>query len=421
MAQTVAVVSGTLSAAAAGTADFTSSGFGTPAAAIILCSNANTTSNPDTSGILSAGVWDGTNVRAAAFRSMDGSATSRAYRHSSDSEAVIIGNASSATSSDRWADYTISNITDGIRLTLDTDNTALSRHCVVILLAGVSAKVDDFQVNSSVDTAATSPSIGFAPTALVALSIGNGNAAPDADADHCIWSIGVAEKSADAQFATLFSSVNNVGTTVVSSYVASDRITGQLHNNSLSWAGEVTSWGADTFDITTRTGGGGADLVMFLALGGDASVQVGQLTTLTSTGNDAVSTSIAPDAVMIAATLADTLDNVESAANEGECVSIGAAEGTTEYAFSVVDGDNLGTTNNQSKYTAGNIIDVDYESSGFNDLIDASVDSMNASNFTLNYSAVAGSARYGWWMAFGNTGGSIIPQVMHHRKIMGVS
>src|SRR5687768_881880 len=144
MAQTVAVVRNTLTATGGGTTDFTSTGFGTPTAAIIIFCNANATNNPQDSGIIGVGFWDATNQRTVSVRCNDNGATATTARTSDDALAIRIEGTDGTNN-----DYTVANTTDGIRLTMTVDNTSLARFATVILLKGVSAQVGTFTPNAT--------------------------------------------------------------------------------------------------------------------------------------------------------------------------------------------------------------------------------------------------------------------------------
>ena len=133
------VATGTLSASAAGTADFTVSGFGTVAGAIVYINGSTAASNPNSSpspGWLSTGYFDGTNQIARLIAGDDGnSTTTDTWKYSwSDKIGGYTNNAGTAQ-----AVYSISKIADGVRITTDTaDGTAYNCMVVLIPATGVS-------------------------------------------------------------------------------------------------------------------------------------------------------------------------------------------------------------------------------------------------------------------------------------------
>ena len=126
------VATGTLSASGSGTADFTVSGFGTVAGAIVYINSSTAAANPQTSpspGWLSTGYYDGTNQIARVFAGADNVTTTDTWKYSwSDKIGGYTNNAGTVQ-----AAYSISKITDGVRITTDTtDSTAYN--CMVILI-----------------------------------------------------------------------------------------------------------------------------------------------------------------------------------------------------------------------------------------------------------------------------------------------
>jgi hypothetical protein len=413
VAQSVAVVRGNLPSAA-GSVNLTSSGLGTVNAAIIIACDANTTNNPQAPARMSIGLWDGTNQRACAFTNVDNSGTSRTFRHSDDGLGVILPTDQTTAAA---CTYSVSATTDGITLTLVTDNTGVERYVTAILLSGVTAKIVDVDGTTSGGTT-ESASLGFAPTAAVVASIGNaGTSGNDVTAFAGIMSFGAALKSTGDNYCTFWGETNDADTSTQAQKFANNRVAGQVYNDTYTWGGEITTWGADTLTMTTRDGNSSGDRVFILALGGDVSLDLGELTTITSTGTDDVTTTVDPDAVLISAQSA-TSTTIETGA-DADGWSIGMSDGTNDYSHNMTTGDGLGTSNAQSVAQSDRLIDVDYESAGFNALVDASMDSLGTAKFTLNYSAVSGTARKGWWLAFGPAtggGGTAVPVFAHHYR-----
>jgi hypothetical protein len=390
MAQKAAVVRATLGSTLNATTDFTSSGFGTVAAAIIIACNANSTNNPENNIVFHVGFWDGTNQRASLITAVDASGTTATSRMSDDSYAVV------STGPSGW---TASAITDGIRLTLNPDATSISRYCTVILLGGISAKVLTFTPNATQNSTQASVSLGFAPKLVFFTSIGNTTADTASGTIEAQLSFGFAADDATHRMVA-FSSKHNAADEDATLQYSETRAVGQVSSGSLVWSGEVTTFGADTFTMTTRDGGTSSDVTFALALGGaDLSFDTGTLTTLTSTGTDVIATGIAPDAVLaMLSTAASTTIASDSTANG---FTAGLADDTNEYSHSVFVEDGAATTNAESVATATNFIDLDSSSGGARtDLVTGTV-ALDADSFDVTYSAVSGTARKGWWVAFG--------------------
>lgn len=394
MAQSVAVVRNTLSATASGTTDFTKSGFGTPAAAIIFVCQANTTNNPQDTAEVSIGFWDGTNQSCCMLQDLDNQANSLALRTSDDSYGAIVADSSSRSL------YSVSAITDGIRLTLDTDNTTLERYCTVLLIGGVSAKVTNVTAAASSGGTVTSSSLGFAPKLVFFTGIGG--TAVDTSTSTGLLSFGVAgDQSGIVQrvlgWGMSFAAANE---SAFQRYSET-----RCFSRAAVWTAECTALGADDFTLTTRDGASSSGIIFALALGGaDLSFDLGTLTSPTSAGNDVNSTDITPAAVLLnLGTAIGTSEYTDSNANG---FMIGLADANGQYSHSAFVEDNAATMNTGSVASASAIVDLDTSSGGARaDMLDATV-TLNASDFTLTYSAVDATARKGWWVAFGAAGGT---------------
>ena len=128
------VATGTLSASASGTADFTVSGFGTVAGAIVHINSSTGASNPNTSpspNFFSIGYYDGTNQISKSEHSTDNeSTTTEAWKYMMSDK---IGHYVENSAGTPQAEWSVSKITNGVRITTDvTDGT--SYNCMVILI-----------------------------------------------------------------------------------------------------------------------------------------------------------------------------------------------------------------------------------------------------------------------------------------------
>ena len=395
MAQAVKVVNGTLSATSGGTTDFTSSGFGTPSAAIILWCNANTTNNPQNDAEIGVGFWDGTNQRCVAARSTDNVATSATARGSDDSYGVISGPTQTA--------YTVSSVTDGIRLTLSVDGTALQRYCTVILLIGISASAISITTNTTQNSATTVSGLAFAPELVFFGCIGAGSADIAISTTTAVLSFGFAEIGGVHRMSA-WGSQTAQADEVSNILYSESRCVAQITANATTWTGEVTSWNSDGFALTTRDGSSGADVCFALALGGaDLSYDVGTLTTATATGVQTNATDVTPQGLLVALTTSpDTSLQTTSTGADG--IIFGAADASASHSHSLVVSDGAGTTDTKSYYggpfndflelgSVGNFI--------ANLLVNTDPAVLNTNDFQLDYLTVSATARKGWWVAFG--------------------
>lgn len=393
MVQKTAIVRQLLTATGADFTDFTVPGFGTPTAAIFVVCAAGAV-NPQANSQIAIGFWDGTNQRGIGAYSQDNVANAICVRCASGIKAIV-GAASSAS---LQYGYQASAITDGVRLTMVDDATGLQRHCTCILISGVNAKVITFTPNTTLAGTANSGSIGFTPKLI--LTAGIGHSAGGQFADFSSWAFGVARCSDLHQKLVAQSATNAVTTSQVCLSMVNTECMGQVSGDATNWRGELTAAGADDFTITTKVNSSGGDIVYCLVLGGDDLLfDIGVLTTPTVTSVVTIPTIVEPESLLIVSTLA--IDNTTQITGNSECASIGMANAVAQYSHNATDGDAIAPTNTQSVSTADRVIDLDIENAGFSNIIDATVDSLNAADFKLNYSAVSASSRLGWWLAFG--------------------
>lgn len=399
MAQSVAVVRRTLTATLSGTTDFTSSGFGTPSAAIVIMCRAGSGFNPieNSETGISVGFWDGTNQRCVAISANDGLSTTEASRKTFTDRIAAQINSDYLDSTDS-ASFSCSAVTDGIRLTMSNDNTGVQHFCTVVLIKGVSASAFTLTPNSTQDGTQASPSLGFEPGIVFFASTGDvsGGRSPSA-----VISLGI-DSSSLIRRCVSFTATNGVSTSDQHMLLSESRSAAQI-TSSVNWGLEVTTWGSDGFTATTRDGGSGGDDVYCLALGGaDLSAVIGTVTTPASTGNnDIATTGIDPEAVMIAMTSSPGTSVISDGDAEGLC--FGLADGSGQFSHTWNSDDGVSTSNVRASASDSKIMDLDL--GGGSALADATA-SLGTEKFTLNYSAVPATARKGFFVAFGPaTGG----------------
>jgi hypothetical protein len=389
MAQGVAVIRATLTATGSGTTDFTKTGFGTPTAAIILCGPPTAGSTTRVNAGMSIGFWDGTNQRCQYWYGVDGAATSNTTRTTSVTH--VIRHYDNAT---QVCAYTAAAITDGIQLTMTVDNTSDTRLCTVILFTGVSALAGSITPNATQDGTQASASLGFAPK-LVFMVPTHVTAAADST-DDARGGLGFADFNGnhncvalhwdDAQTAEAAS--QQVSTTRAYSVIGGS-------------AGEITTWGADTFTLTTRDAAhAGGQIVFYLALGGaDLAFDPFVFDTRTTTGDTTIPLDVDADAVLLVLTTNTAVGTATDSGANGMAIGLADADGEFSHNTSVEDA--ADTTNCNSATQAAAAIDLDSSAAGSRtDLCDGTV-ALNTSDITLTYTVVDGTARKAFGIAFG--------------------
>jgi hypothetical protein len=410
MAQKTAVVRQALGLGVPDTTDFTSSGFGDVSAAIGVICGAGAGTNPSSGGDMVVFFWDGTNVISNSVSSTDNVGSSDTVRYHSGSDIDFYSFTNGGLTS-----FSVTGITDGIQLEMTLDSTTSAHHCTVLLLGGIDAAVTNFQVNNTQDAAQTSPSLGIAPKYVFIMTVNKSNTT--GNSSQRVFSFGVGDESLN-QYAFGQYVRDAVGTSSCKARYSSSRIA-IAQENSLDWTGELTNMGADTFEITTRDSAAVSKRIYALALGGDVSMDIGKLSTPTTATTQTISTSVSPEAVLILSSLIDVEDTTDQAGIEPESICIGLSDGTNDYLHQTCDGDGISNTNCRSVSSTTGVIDLDSESSGFNDEIDAAVNAFNDADFELSYSLANSTSRFGWWAAFG-TAPETSGNIYHHLQQMGV-
>lgn len=392
-----------LTATGGGTVDFTSPGFGTPAAAIVMYSGAADAENPSNNAVIGIGFWDGTNQRtqSIATRDNDGTGSKDVYRIQRDDYIAVIHDPASATT---WkAGYQASPITDGVRLTLTVDNTTAECYCTVLLVKGVSAKVVTVSPNSTVDGTANSPSLGFAPTLVIGSTAGRStNTAASGSSQTAGAQLSIGAASSDGTHRCVSWASDATTTSRVGGLQSETMLVREITGIVTAWGAEVTAWGGDGFTVTTRGSGTLGDTFFALALGGaDLKALVGTVTTPTAAGSvDITTAGFDPKAVLVLGSGATASDTVSTDTNAGP-IGMGVATRTHEAGYGAVDQDNASTSRSESRFSAEKTLNL-VNSSGQVPYTFVQADtSFVPGKFSLNYTTVDAAAHLGWYLALG--------------------
>lgn len=391
MAQSVALVRGAITTTGTST-DLTSSGFGTPDAAIVFYGKASSGVNPSTGyGATGVLLTDGTTTRSFQIAGDDGVGTSNTERYTHSSRLVISDSALGVLNT-----WDVALITDGIRFTLVTDNTNEDPFCIVVLLKGVDAQVSVPDVSDEIETSSFDPTL--------AIAAGHGNPGAIGSGNHAILHFGAAEDGG-LQRCLGFGDQDNVGTTSVTQRLYSDKMAAQLLNGSEAWSSAAGTFGTGSFSWT-NTGSPSTDVKGLMLLGGDVSAKIAGFTSPTSTGTlDVATTGIDPEVVVVVMSSADdnTLQTTEY--NDGFC--FGASDGTNHYAQAYFAEDNVGTSDVYDEVSASKCIILDDPSGR---LLEATA-SMGTEKVTLDFTTVGAVGREGFAIAFGPATSGVDPLV----------
>lgn len=381
-----------------GTVDFTSSGFGTPKAAmffLMFSPGADGTATQDDTCV-SFGFTDGTRDRATSFSSEDAVTTTNTSRSSVHACAVQTNFAGTAV--DKQGDFN-SWITDGVRLDWTVTTGSQELEIVCVLFGGTDLQAYVGNMNSTTGTSTTGP--GFKPDVVFASTSGVNSTSTSATAANTTHSLGCAVRGAsDSITEAVVSSTfwDNESTSRVYKAHSSSDFAAQLNGTSYGWRASVSSWDVSGFTIsTTGSPGSPADQIAFLALelGGASVTLLNDFNTGTATGNKAYTTSAKPQAIVGTITSL-TSANANSQTTNAERWGWFAATSDAEFAQTIAQDDAVSTT---VEYNMSDTEALALISATGTKLAVASLDSFNATDFTLNYSTAPASSLYGWAVA----------------------
>lgn len=376
--------------------DLTVAGFGTVKAAILISCYSTTTSNPSTSAeSLSIGVWDGTNMRCVGGSIQNGVATSNTDRIGHESRILYFTNFSASAF---IATYSISNITDGIRVSLVNDATGGSRYVTAILFTGsdVESAVGSITPATSSGNSVNVTSLSFEPNLIFVITA--------ADivrvTTHKLFGLGIAaNKSSIINRGILLSDSDALSTTRNAVYLGSNICTGQAYLDNLDWSGNISNFLSNGFTLYTASGSTGGDVCFYLALKVPVDLfDIIDLETPTTIGTQKINLGFLPTCLMSIFANPTALDTI----SQGISYSIGISNGFINDSYAGYSVDNRSTASLAASHYTSNFINLYNETNGsalvIGDIIGAVVD-----GYIVNYTQVDSSnARKGFLLAFGN-------------------
>ena len=353
----------------------------------------------DAHGKLGHGATDGTRQWALGGRSQNGVGTTNCSRHATTTKCIEVMHDSSDTILGE-AEFD-AFVAGGVRIDWTTAPNE-DYVCYVVLFAGddVEARADMVALlGQDVENDITAP--GFKPKAILSAS----NVEEEVIfTDDWRMSYGVAALNAAGtdydQKCWGVRHQDGVGTSNTEQYVATDRITVQAATGDF-YTVELANPDASGFSIFTRDGfeGVGPDDWYYLALNFDGECAVFDYDLPTSTGNDSVTgLGFTPQAVLLGngtMTVRDSLVSSGSASVHANC----AFTDDDSVTMSVADEDGQATSDVNCMATS-NALHHHFSSTG-EPQYEATLVSMDPDGFTLNFSAVDGTSRMAFGIAFG--------------------
>lgn len=394
MAITAVVVSATL--ATTGDTAFTSSGFGTPDAAIILIGRGNTTNNPEAHALFVGGFWCSDPGQVGiCFGSEDSAANSDARRFGSSSYA---GPIMRATTDVVAVTYSASSTTDGINLTVATGSTAVNRYASVILLKGLTnAHVG--AINLGTGTSAinvTAP--GFRADLVLLLSAWAADATATPSARGSFGAAQISAGGTVAQGCISYESTDNAAASNARTIVLNDKALARISSGALAVECAIGA-NASGFDITPSADSS-SQYAYYLAIEcpDPEDAYVGVVDTITGTGDQAYTgAGLTPQALILASTLATAVDTV----TDSGAFNVGFGGPTTsEWSSCYIDEYASDPTDTEGYVDASNILHI-RSAVGTEDTV-AALTTFGTDGWTLNYSNGSGTARKVLAIAIGN-------------------
>jgi hypothetical protein len=286
------VTRGTVSTGSVGTTkDYEISGFGTPKAAIFICTNGRVDATKNATNVVqffSMGFTDGTNRWVSGVSDANGVTTTVAERYHSDA-AVCCRVTGTASGTEGLIDFD-SWTANGVRLIIDEAfNAAYMLHVILIGGSDVAdafvGHVDDLGNTTSGTTVDFGVGNRFEAD-LVFLAMHHNSVAVPGKTNSALLSFGVGHNGASvSQKCSFIYSRDDVTTALTGSYSGTNAIAAQGGAVSFAYTLSIGNFGANGFDLTP-TAGTGDDIPGFLALRFTNSPDIGLVDiTLPTSGN----------------------------------------------------------------------------------------------------------------------------------------
>lgn len=396
MATKAKVVTGTLGSAVSSTLDLTSSGFGTPDAFLVFANHAAGATQPQDNAEFVAGFWDGTTAYSMGITSEDAATTTDTGR-SFEVGKILVCPTFSTT---RRYDATLSTVTDGVRLTTTDDSFYGDLSVMGVLLGGLTnAQGGHFNVSASTPV---NVSLGFTPDVVIMLANSSTDTGTTSNDTYSTITMGVTHRDGLGTYhnATIsYASDHGVTTTRNNTHVRNDQTLASVYGDSNNWSIKVNNFSSG-FDVVHGVSPSGRKvfyLALQLADPDDFGLDI--FDTQTSTGSYENSNfAFTPDAILLMGGQDTAVNTVYGKAT----IFVGGADGTTERAIGATDQDGV-TTTNTSCFSQANVLALKNDD-GTDDAT-ASLTSLDADGFTLNYTDAATSASKVIAFAFGDSTG----------------
>jgi len=396
MAVTIAVVKSTTPGSAT-TKEFTSSGFGTPDAAIVIVGSALSTANPGDHVGLSIGFTDGTRQSCMGIAAEHNQSSEKAYRRSWTTKIVDSWHATKKC----MAEFD-SFVTDGVKLDFTLDSAI--HYIEVILIKGVTNVYAGSKQLTSTSVNVEDPN--FKPD-LVLLTCVGWNTDNDT-ASAALLSFGASHNSSSDVVTNWQTSVGvKHGDSNGYAYgqIRNESCVGQYYGTSVTWRAALDTYDSLGFTVTANASTGD-DYIHYLALelSDPDDAAIGIIDTPTSTGTEAYTgVGFEPLALLLSQTHLTAVNAPKyNSSDEAGVLALGASDGTTEVSIGSASDSGPETTNHQSDSNQSGIAQL-YADDGSSTTHVASLDSFDTDGFTLDFTDTDATARKWGYIAFKDT------------------
>ena len=367
-------------------------GVGFTPKALILFSTQSTSEDTAAGGqAFAMGASDGTDERSIWAGSADAVSVSDANRYANDAKVVCLRSPNSGGALQAEADLK-SFDADGFTLTWTT-NDANAFTIKYIAIGGDNISADVFEFTQKTATGSQSVTTGLANADFVML-FSIGNTSKNSLITSALATIGMATGPSNEGAACIVSN-DNVGTSATHRFQRTDRVhlvaTSDSPQTTQAQA-EFTGFTATGFDLNYLNADALARVIFGLTIKG-GGWEIGNGLTKASTGNQAYTTSFKPVGL-----LQFGVGNAATTLVTGNAkLAFGASSGSLQDEGVVsTDEDLQGVTDSFGKSSSTYLMDIINQTDG--SVIDrASLDSFNATDFTLNFNDADATQRQFIW------------------------
>lgn len=390
MVMKTAVING-LTPTATGTVNYTSSGFGTVQGAMVVVSNATSTTNPNAGASISIGVAASNGQYAIGVSAADALATSDTYRALDNTVVVRLPDFSTASF---CAASLSAFITDGV--TLNFSVTSSTQYRISIILIGGCTDIEVYS-KSLASSGVSTVTLTMSSKPNLIFGIGNGAGSfGTSPSTIAIASFGVAHISSTdvvSQVYQGFASNDAVADEQASTLVRNNAFTCQIHADAETWYASVTGSAVGQFTIDAAASPVN-DYVVGLAIntGDTDGVKLSVEDTPTTTGTKTVTApGWQPQSVILGVTGHPTTNTINNA--DPVAWGIGGYDGTNQFCHAIDVDDAAATIDTQSNSSTTQGLQLYNGSGGHALLVEGAFTGMTSTGYTMNFTTVDGTVR----------------------------